>query len=300
MAVGFKTTRDANRVIAGIRRIEQIETSGGHIPSLSTSGGGGGITPSLVIGTITAKSGTSHATRYSVQGDPNPDIVVTFGEPLIRRVPTDLDIDTPAVGQKAILYFDTTSATWKIWAVDEVLQVASCSQTAGTGSGTNGVTTSTEDGFKGQQNTTLALTSFTKSVTSGTQTKQSQLIYAFPQGWIFAGAVGLFLRASAPSCTNSVRVSLGTAAASGSGTTLTGTEANIMSQQTLGTLTSSGVDFSNAVATVACANGTSTAISLYVNFAPSANWNATDTITFAQPPTATHALRMLWTNMGDI
>lgn len=299
MSVGFRTTRDANRVIAGIRRIEQIQTSGGHIPSLSSSGGGG-IAPNLVIGTITAKSGTSHATRYSVRGDTNPDIVVTFGEPLIRRVPSDLDIDTPAVGEKAILYYDNEDSTWKIWSVDEVIQTASCSQTAGTGSGTSGITTPTEDGFKGQQNTTLSLTSFTKSVTSGTQTKQSQLVYTFPSGWIFAGAVGLFLRASAPSCTNSVRVSLGTTAASGSGTTLTGTDANIMSQQTLGTLTSSGVDFSKAVATVACADGTSSAITLYVNFAPSANWNATDTITFAQPPTADHALRMLWTNMGDI
>lgn len=298
MSVGFKTIGDARRVIRGILRIEQATQTGGHIPSIGSSGGG--IAPTVLIASITAKTGTSHAARYSMAADSNPTITVTLGEPLIRRVPTDLDIDNPSVGDKGLIYYDADADAWAIYSVDEVLQVASCAQTSGAGAGTSGVTTASEDGFKGDQLTTLSLTAFTKSVTNGTQTKQSQLIYAFPAGHISIVDLAGFLKAAAPTCTNSVRVSIGTTAASGSGTTLTGNDANIMSQTTLGTLAAGGVSASRGIAVAQVYDGTSSSISAYLNICPSANWNATDTITFSQPSTATHAFKFGWKNLGDI
>lgn len=290
------------RAVSAIRRTEGGDDSPGRP---------GAYRPGMILGvvaaTVVSVQGTSHQARYTVRANHDANLVLTNQLPLDRPVSTDVSLQEGQTGDFATLVWRKQVNGNFYWSllrvITEVPRVSACSSNASIGTGQAGVTTVAHPVRNFWQiHTLLYVTAFTKSVTSGTQTKLSQALYNLPAGYIhfFNGLTGINAKASAVGLTNNIRVGLGTTAASGSGTTLTAAESNVMASATLGPLTTSGVQGRSPLDGNVNADGTSSARVLYLNVCPTANWTATANITFDRHTAMSELMNFQWRNMGGI
>lgn len=278
---------------------------------LGYDGGQGGpnrrslMMPDVFSGIITARQQSGQNWVYTARGELLTDITtVALRVPLDRCHDPSIIIVVPAaVGSRCSIARILDSGGNPVYriarAYEEKWQTASCDQGGGAGLGVSGVTTAAEHARDDRQLTYLTLTSQTAAVTAPATTRFGFKLYDFPAGFIILTDLLLSLKASAPTNTNTLRVAIGTAEATGNGTTLTGTLANIMPQTNLGALTSGGIEKSlfPSIPPVG-SNGTSAAIDMWLNFCPDSTWGASENITIAQPATAARLLSMAWRNGG--
>lgn len=298
---GVFSRKDAGRIRSAVRIVERSTAQGGG------PGTGFGTLVGTMAATVRAVSGTSHSARYKIEADHDPNLILLNALPICRPVSADVTLVRGEVGDPATILWRRQSDGTHNWSLlrvlTEVPAVAACNSNATVGLGQSGVTNAVHPVRNAWLiQAMLYVTAFSKSVTSGTQTKLSQALYTFPAGYIhfLNGLTGINAKASAVGLTNNIRVGLGTTAASGSGTTLTAAESNVMASATLGPLSTSGVQGRSPLDGNVNADGTSSARVLYLNVCPTANWTATASITFDRHTAMSELMNFQWRNMNGI
>jgi len=292
---------------ASTRRIKQtVDIVLGRDSSRRGGASGGYLVAETLTGRITARQIVGGLVNYTAQGEFQTSIVTqSLMAPLDRcHNPAVVVLSPATVGSRCTIVRIYNAQDVPVYRVGraygETWTTTACDSGGGAGLGTSGIMTVSEHSRDDRQLTYGSLTAQAAAVTAAASTRFGFKIYDFPAGYILIESLILSLRASAPSNTNTLLVSAGTTLVTGDGTTLTGTAADIMPQTTMGSLLSSAVvDFAGHTTSLPAGdNGTTTALDLYLNFAPTAVWSASENITISQPPTATRAMSMAWRSGG--
>lgn len=276
------TRRSARREGTSRSRTPLMRPQPPRLISAGASSGG------VRVGKITSVIGTSRAATYGVQLE---DGSTRSGvKPRIRGqgAGTEFDINPAAVGTPCLYSIEDVGGvpTVVIHRCEETIQSTACAQQLGVGTANSGVTATERSNTPFKPRTKLNF-STTFSVTFTRSSRLSFLLYSFPLGAIDIRSIVADLLISAPSVTNSIDVGMGTAAASGSGNGLTGTQVDIVPSTNPGSISSGGLAYQRLFPTTGESrpvlfDGTSTAIAIYLNIAlHSLTWNATDVITAA-------------------
>jgi len=267
-------------------------------------GVGGTGSSERITAIITIVNGSGSGVSYDATGEFRTSISVTNQVPVARKFnPAVVLIQAAPQFSRCTLAKKKDAQGVAQWVIEdaweEIWTTEACDSGGAAGLGTSGIMTVAEHSRDDRQLSYGSLTAQTASVTALASTRFGFKIYDFPAGYILLENLILSLRASAPTNVNTLRFALGTAQATGNGTTLTSTLADIYPQTDLGVLTSGGVDFSGHSTTPPAGfNGTATPVDLWLNFCPSANWTTSEDITIAQPPTAARSMSMMWRNGG--
>lgn len=282
-AVGVKAMYEAMR-----RRGESLR---GQSRRRRIGGGGGSV--SVKPGLITGVLGVSHSAVYSAASI-DGSVTVENQEPLIRYFGTELLIEAAEVGDYCLLIRDNENGAdvWKLLIVGEIPDTAVCEGAAGQGTALVGTTSASHQVRNSLTwNTTITLSATATAVTSGGQVRHGIELYTFPSGLVRVDCGAIVLTGSSPTVTNQLRVGLGTTLASGSGTTLLPAHCDVALQAITSALSSGGTAMERGFPISAvsgdadnCANlygGLDSAATLYFNFCPTANWNASDDVTFS-------------------
>lgn len=240
------------------------------------------VAPAIIVGDNGAPS---HARRYDAVAIGAPSIRVSQGMPLVRPVGSEAEILAAAPGSLCLLV-QQSSGMWAIWQADERIATTTCAAEPTAGEADAGAVAATsEQGRAVGQRSVLTLQTIVRSVVAASQQRIGVPLYAFPSGVIRIDAAVANLRLRSSVLTNTLRIGLGTVAASGSGTSLLPDHQDIVLQATTGAVTAEGLQVFYASPSKAVQGdvenitglhvGVSTPVVVHLNIAPSSGWAAT-------------------------
>lgn len=243
----------------------------------------------ITLGRITTVTFSGTPPRYTATAVDDPSIVVT-------DQPTQNAKANPA--QVALTAAPQDSPCWlalvpdgsggEDWVISDAWQEypsgAACSTQIGGVTGNDLTVAVSQRGRSALHADTLYTLSsgMTKTVAPATTTQYGFKLCDLPTGVVHFASSVIDIVVSSAGLTNQVRFGLGTTLASGTGTTLSAAERNVHNPAAASSaLTAAGVTFQSANGTDVLVDNTAGGKILYLNFCPTAVWNAASSVVIA-------------------